>query len=153
MTDSAAKAPRLTPMKAKFCRLFADLGNATAAARAAGYSSPHVKGSPLLAKDENGDYLDTSIRDELERLRGPRPMVQVVEGETSPGMTTLDDVERSLKQNLLEMALSDTTSDGPRVQATVALLKAIGADVPTQADNKDDEAARKAIAQLLGVKP
>ena len=51
------------------------------------------------------------------------------------------------------MALNETTSDGPRVGATVALLKAIGADVPTQADDKDDGAARKAIAQLLGVEP
>ena len=147
MADTAAKSPRLNSQKAKFCQAYYDLGNATAAARAAGYANPNVKGSRLLAKDEDGQIKDAAIRGELARLRGG-----VVKAVPVSKFTTLDDVERSLKQNLLEMALNKTTSDGPRVAATVALLKAIGADVPREQDGKDDDGARKAIAQMLGVK-
>ena len=138
-------------MKAKFCRLFADLGNATAAARGAGYSSPNVKGSTLLKKDATGAYKDKSIAAELARLRGAVNAPAQALAVPVTQFATMDEVERTLKQTLLEMALDEKTSAGPRVQATVALLKAIGADVPKRSDDKDDKAAAREMHRLLGL--
>lgn len=147
-------APRLTAMKKAFAEQFVKLGNATAAARAAGYAHPHVKSAQLLAKDDQGRIKDTALAGEIERLRGT-PKVQPTapprpEDAPRPKRNPLTELEEALKQNLLEIAMDPAETGSTRVAASNTLLKAIGKDRPADVQERDEQAALRALRTLLG---
>lgn len=146
-------ASRLTAQKKAFAEAFVKLGNATAAARAAGYGHPNVKSAQLMAKDENGEMKDRALAAEIDRLRkvpavkaAPPTPEDRPRGKTDP----LTELERALKQNLLSIAMDEAETGSTRVAATNTLLKAIGADRPAEAVDRDEQAALKALRTLLG---
>jgi hypothetical protein len=148
-------APRLTAQKKAFAEHFVKLGNATAAARAAGYAHPHVASGKLLAKAEGGGIRDALLAAEIERVRGLKVSVEPPKPEERPrgeSRDPLTELERALKQNLLEIAMDAAETGSTRVAATNTLLKAIGADRPSDVVAKDEQAAVKALRTLLGVR-
>lgn len=144
----------MTAMKRAFAEHFVKLNNASAAARAAGYAHPHVKSAQLMAKDEGGRLKDQALADEIGRLRNtpkikpepPAPEDRPRAAKRSP----LTELEDALKQNLLEIAMDPAETGSTRVAASNTLLKAIGKDRPVDAQERDEQAALKALRTLLG---
>ena len=92
---------------------------------------------------------------EIERVRGLKVSVEPPKPEERPrgeSRDPLTELERALKQNLLEIAMDAAETGSTRVAATNTLLKAIGADRPSDVVAKDEQAAVKALRTLLGVR-
>lgn len=146
---------RLTKRKQTFCEALVSGMSQTDAAKAAGYSAPKVKGSQLMAKDDTGRYKDRSIekymRELTEAKEPPAPKGKENLGATASENTDdIGDAEEVVAE-LFAILRDPHEPGGTRIRAAETLLKALGADKPTEVREKDAEAAANAIKTLLGV--
>ena len=148
---------RLTDQKKKFLDAWFEHGDVAKAAKHAKYSQP-ANGYKLLRQNQNGMYVDESVRQYLAHLSGlaetpvkkpvidksaVRPASNVVMFPGVDGfIPTIDDVLRLL----WALAQDTTMSSGARVTAASNLLKDLRGE-PVEVEVSEEEA----VADIMGV--